>query len=136
MAANSRTASAAQILCVMAYLGEGTTSQVIAGSLQTNPVVVRRLLKSLALAGLVELRPGKDGGVNLVCAPDDITLEQVHAAVEGGTGMFALRPAGNPNCRVNKAMPKLLKPIFESADAAAAQILSETTIGSLARAIA
>jgi Rrf2 family protein len=135
MAANSRLASAAQILCVMAYLKEDTTSQVIANSLRTNPVVVRRLLKSLEQAGLVVLRPGKDGGVSFARSPDEITLEQVHAAVEAGGDVFALRGGGNPHCPVNKTMPRLLKPVFASASQAVTAVLGQTTISSLARSV-
>jgi DNA-binding IscR family transcriptional regulator len=128
-------ASAVQILCVMAYLGDGTTSQVIARSLRTNPVVVRRLLKSLERSGLVELRPGKDGGVDFVLSPDEITLEQVSAALETDRGVFALRRGGNPNCPVNRSMKRLLTPIFSSASEAVAVVLSKTTISSLTRSI-
>ena len=128
-------ASAVQMLCVMAYLGEGTTSQVIARSLRTNPVVVRRLLKSLERSGLVELRPGKDGGVHFARSPDKITLEQVYAAVETGADVFALRRRGNPNCPVNRNMKRLLGPIFSSAGDAVAAILRQTTIGGLMQSI-
>jgi DNA-binding IscR family transcriptional regulator len=129
-------ASAVQILCVMAYLGDNTTSQVIANSLRTNPVVVRRLLKSLERAGLVELRPGKDGGVQFARSPDEITLEQVYTAVETGADMFALRRGGNPNCPVNQSMPRLLAPIFASASDVVGGILRRSTIGGLARSVA
>jgi Rrf2 family protein len=135
MAANSRMASAVQILCVMAYLGDGTTSPVIANSLRTNPVVVRRLLKSLERSGLVELRPGKDGGVQFAQSPDDITLEQVFTAVETDTDVFALRRGGNTNCPVNKSMKRLLEPIFASACDAVGAILRQTTIGGLTQSI-
>ena len=131
MAANSRIASAVQILCVIAYKGENTTSQTIANSLRTNPVVVRRLLKNLEQAGLVELKPGKDGGVQLVRAPKQITLEQVYKAVESDQDIFALRRGGNPKCPVNKSMRRLLTPIFTSANQAVSAVLGKTTIDSL-----
>ena len=135
MAANSRLASATQILCVLAYLGDGTTSLAIANSLQTNPVVVRRLLKLLERAGLVELRPGKNGGVGFARSPDDIRLEQVYSAVEAGSEVFALRGGGNPKCPVNRMMPQLLGPVFASANQAVTDVLGQTTIGNLARAV-
>ena len=135
MAANTRLASATQMLCVMAYLGDSTTSQVIANSLRTNPVVVRRLLKCLEQAGLVELRPGKGGGVSFARSPDEITLDQVLAAVEAEEDVFALRGGGNPNCPVNKTMPRLLGPVFVSAGQAVTAVLEQTTIGSLARSV-
>src|SRR5271156_6264230 len=101
MAANTRMATAVQILCVIAYKGAaGTNSEIVAKSLRTNPVVVRRLLKSMEQQGLVEIRPGKDGGVQLARAPDRITLDEIHKAIESETAVFAMRPRGNPNCPV------------------------------------
>jgi Rrf2 family protein len=136
MAANSRMASAVQILCVIAYKGEGgTNAEVIAKSLRTNPVVIRRLLKSMQRAGLVEIRPGKDGGVQLRHDPDEITLNQIYQAVENDADVFALRQGGNPNCPVNARMKDLLSPIFAATNTAVAATLQPITLGSLARTI-
>ncbi len=136
MAANTRMATAVQILCVMAYTGRGgTNSEIIARSLRTNPVVVRRLLKCMEHAGLVEIRPGKDGGAELARAPDAITLDEVYRAIEAETEIFALRPTGNPNCPVDRGMKDLLAPIFGAANDAVERTLGRTTLGSLVRHI-
>jgi Rrf2 family protein len=129
-------ASAVQILCVMAYTGPGSTnSEIIARSLLTNPVVVRRLLKDMEHAGLVEIRPGKDGGVQFRRDPDAITLDEIYRAVEGDTDVFALRQGGNPKCPVNARMKDLLSPILAAANNAVEATLKRTTLGSLVRAI-
>ncbi len=129
-------ASAVQILSVVAYLNEGvTTAATIAGSLRTNPVVVRRLLKDMEHAGLVAIRPGKDGGVQLCCDPAAITLDRIWRAVEADTGIFALRQDGNPKCRVNAAMKPLLGPIFRAANDAVQTTLRQTTLADLVGAI-
>jgi Rrf2 family protein len=132
MSANTRMATAVQALCVMVRVGpDPTTSEVIARSLDTNPVVVRRLLKDLERALLVRVRPGKDGGVQLARAPEDITLDAVGRAIEGKDGVFALRQGGNPACVVNRNMARLLTPIFAAADAAVADTLARITIADL-----
>jgi DNA-binding IscR family transcriptional regulator len=132
MAANSRLATAVQALCVMAYIGpDGMTAEVIARSLGTNPVVVRRLLKDLERGRLVRMRPGKDGGAHLTRAPEDITLDAVGRAIAGRHGVFARREGGNPNCPVNQSMPGLLTPIFAATDEAVANTLARTTIADL-----
>ena len=137
MAANTRMATAVQILCVIAYKGpEGVNSEIVARSLRTNPVVVRRLLKAMEGAGLVEIRSGKDGGVQLRRAPRQITLDQIYNAVEGETTVFALRPGGNPNCPVASRMKELLTPIFGATDSAVGKTLERITLGSLVKAIA
>ena len=136
MAANSRMACAVQILCVIAYKGAGgTNATVIARSLRTNPVVVRRLLKSLQLAGLVLIKPGKDGGAQLARDPNGITLDEIYRAVEPGAGLFALRQGGNPKCPVNARMKDLLTPIFGAADGAVERTLRQMSIGGLVEGI-
>jgi Rrf2 family protein len=136
MAANTRMATAVQILCVIAYKGPaGTNAEVIARSLRTNPVVVRRLLKSMEQQGLVEIRAGKDGGVQLRLEPGRITLDQIYQAVEADAGVFALRPKTNAKCPVGSRMKDLLEPIFGATDAAVEKTLKRTTLGSLVKSI-
>ena len=136
MAANSRTASAVQILCVVDHFDPGgTTAEVVARSLQTNPVVVRRLLKDLERAGLVVLRPGKNGGVSLALPPNVITLDRVYRAVEGDCAVFALRPMINPRCPISIRMKGLLGPVFDDAEAAVGASLRKTTLTDLTRSI-
>jgi Rrf2 family protein len=137
MAANSLLAGAVQILGVLAWRKEpDTTSEKLAGSLRTNPVVVRRILKALARAGLVDVRPGRNGGVSLSRAPSDITLEDIYKAVEPGGALFALRKRGSPRCPVHLAMKEELPPIFSAADAAVDQVLRQTKLSSLVEKIA
>ncbi|GJD49772.1 Putative HTH-type transcriptional regulator YwnA [Methylobacterium crusticola] len=132
MAANSLLASAVQALCVIAWRGSaGANSDLLATSLNTNPVVVRRLLKLLERQGLVRLRSGRHGGVELLLAPADITLEDVYRAVEPDGAMFAMRERQNPRCPVQKAMTDLLPPLFSAADDAVAEVLRRTSLATL-----
>jgi len=76
----------------VAYSGdEGTTSEAIAKSLKTNPVVVRKILRLLDREGLVALRQGRNGGVGLRLPASGITLGQIYKAVESESGVFAMR---------------------------------------------
>lgn len=135
MAANSLFASAVQILCVLAYKkGAGVTAEDVARSLATNPVVVRRALKRLEAHGLVTIRQGRHGGVSLDRDAADISLQDIHAAVEEG-GLFALRERGNPRCPVNRSMKSLLTPVFEKAEFAVAETLDRTSLAELMRHI-
>jgi DNA-binding IscR family transcriptional regulator len=129
MAANSLLAGAVQILCFVAYAGEqGTNAEHIAKSLKTNPVVVRRLLKLLEAGALVTIHQGRSGGVTLNHSPGDITLQDIHQAVEGGSTLFAFRERGNPRCPVNRAMKGLLNPVFTAADIAVADVLKQANL--------
>ncbi|HEX4409221.1 MAG TPA: Rrf2 family transcriptional regulator [Xanthobacteraceae bacterium] len=132
MAANSLLAGAVHILCVIAWRGDkGANAELLAKSLNTNPVVVRRILKDLEAKGLVAIRPGRYGGVELLRSPAEITLEDVYKAVEPDASLFALRERGNARCVVNNTMVRALPPLFEAADAAVDDVLRKTRISSL-----
>lgn len=136
MAANSVLAGAVQMLCVIAWRGgKGANSELLAKSLNTNPVVVRRILKTLENHGLVKVRPGRHGGVELLRSPADITLEDVYKAVEPDAALFALRERGNQRCPVNNAMVRTLPPLFGAADAAVDNVLRRTKIAALVEKI-
>src|SRR5437660_12685590 len=107
MTTNSRMASA-----FVAYAGdEGTTSEAIAKSLQTNPVVVRKILKLLEREGLVALRQGRHGGVGLRRSASRITLGQIYKAVESENGVFAKRSQVHDRCVRACALRRRLGPI-------------------------
>ena len=136
MAANSRLASAIHIMSFVAHAGdEGTTSEAIAKSLQTNPVVVRKILKLLEQEGLVALRQGRHGGVGLQHPASRITLGQIYKAVENETGVFALRSQVHERCVVACAMKRRLRPIFGAANDAIQETLSKTSLAELVRGV-
>ena len=115
----------------VAYAGdEGTTSEAIAKSLQTNPVVVRKILKLLEREGLVALCQGRHGGVGLRRPASRITLGQIYKAVESET---AFLPCGqvHEQCAVACAMKRRLGPIFNAANDAVEQALSKTSFAEL-----
>jgi DNA-binding IscR family transcriptional regulator len=120
----------------VAYAGEeGTRSEAIAKSLQTNPVVVRKFLKLLEGEGLVDLRQGRNGGVSLRCPASRITLGQIYKAVESDAGVFAMRGRVHEGCAVASAMKRNLGPIFSAANDAVEQALNETTLEELVRGV-
>lgn len=134
MAANTRFAVSVHCLLALAYVGQdGSTAELLAGSVHTNAVVVRRILKQLERYGLVEVRPGKGGGVRLTRAPEDITLDMVYAAVTAdGDGIFALHGAGaNAGCVVSCGIEGLLEPVFSEASRALVESLSQTSLADL-----
>ena len=66
MRTSCRFAMAVHVLAVLAYKdGDRVTSSLLAGSVNTNPVVIRRLLLALQRAKLVETRKGAGLGSRL-----------------------------------------------------------------------
>src|SRR5277367_4251746 len=87
---SSRFAVATHVLLALSlHRGERLSSAALATTVNTNPVVIRRLLGALQRAGLVETTAGKTGGTELSREPSAITLRDVYEAVNEGE-LFAL----------------------------------------------
>jgi len=132
MNSSSRFTVAIHVLTLLAYAGpDPLTSEYIAGSVTTNPVVIRRLLASLREAGLVRSQGGPGGGWQLLQDPKRITLRAVLAAVEGATIFPAPSGVPNPLCPIGRTIQSLLAGPFLSAQEALEQDLDRTTIAAL-----
>ena len=85
------------------------TSELIAGSVNTNPVVIRRLVSSLKKAGMVTSASGM-GGVKPMRPPEEITLYEVYDAVENVDSLlFGLHEIVNPQCPVGRNINTVLR---------------------------
>ena len=75
------------------------TSEWIAGSVNTNPVVIRRIMGMLKKSDLVNVTSGT-GGASLNKRLGDITLLDVYRAVDvvDKDGLFQFQDSPNPNC--------------------------------------
>lgn len=134
MTHSSRFAVAIHILTLLAYCGpDAQTSEFIAGSVTTNPVVIRRLLACLRAAGLVDSHGGPGGGWVLLRKPKEITLGQIFQAVEGAD-LFAMHAAQpNPHCPVGCTIQETLAGIFQGAEQAMLTQLNRTTLAQLVK---
>ncbi len=123
MATNCRFAFATHILSVLALHEAGSCSSgVLAGTVNTNPVVIRRLLLDLKDAGLIEAQRGPGGGARLSRAPQKITLAQIHRAVAGEIEAFGEHPNLPAQCcPVGRGIQSVLERISRQACAAAMQ---------------
>ena len=85
------------------------TSEFLAGSIQTNPVVVRRILGQLKKAGLIESSQGV-AGITIPKPLDQITFYDVYAAVEPVEegDLFRFHDSPNPDCPVGRNIHRLL----------------------------
>jgi Rrf2 family protein len=129
MRTSCRFAMAVHVLAVLAYKeGDRVTSAFLAGSVNTNPVIIRRLLLSLQRARLVETCKGAGSGSRLSRSPGRINLAQVYRAVEE-VEPFAT-PARKPNeaCPVGHCIRKALNRIFGSAQIAMERDLEKTNL--------
>ena len=129
MSISSRSAVGIHVLTLLAQSGEEPlSSEVMAGSVNTNAVVIRRELGLLRQAGLVRSQEGSGGGWRLARNPKRITLLDVYRAVEKEKLFSLHNQQPNPACRVGRSIQGALEGVFGDAEAAMERRLRETTI--------
>jgi Rrf2 family protein len=134
MRASSRFTVAVHVLTLLAHGaggGEPMTSEYIAGSVNTNPVVIRRLLARLREAGLVRSQSGPGGGWQLVAPARRISLRDVYRAVDPEPLFPFHASAPNPRCTVGRSIQAALGGHYADARRAVERDLEKTTIADL-----
>jgi Rrf2 family protein len=130
---NTRFAVAVHILTFLqSQPNEPASSDLIAGSVGTNPALIRRLLGSLATAGLTTSQMGSGGGALLARPAKTITLGDVYRAVSRDTSVLPVHATPNPRCDVGRNIKFVLEGHIEDAERAMLAELERTTIADLA----
>ena len=127
---------AVHVLAVLAYKeGDRVTSALLAGSINTNPVIVRRLLLILQRAKLIDTCKGAGSGSRLSRSPGRINLAEIYCAVEDSEA-FAI-PVRKPSaaCPVGNCIRETLNRVFVSAQNALERDLARTTLAAVIGAV-
>jgi len=111
--------------------GQPITSEYIAGSVNTNPVVVRRALGLLVKANLVQTIEGTGGGALLARPASKISLADVFRAVEQGELFSLPRAQPNPRCPVGKSIRNILATHTANVEKAIEAEMEQVTIADL-----
>jgi Rrf2 family protein len=128
MNTNQQFAVAIHILTLLAALpDQSLTSAQIAASVNTNPVVIRRILGQLRKQNLVESRSGASGGWKLTRAPSQIHLCSVYDALIRAA-LLGMHPHPNPGCPIGSHIHPALEKVFEQAEQAMHNALSGFTV--------
>ncbi len=137
MADSQRFAVAVHTLMILAAHktgepGHPMTSAEMAKSVNANPVVLRRVISSLAQAGIVTTRPGAHGGVWLAKRPECIAMDQVRAAVEEGP-LVCPRTKSNGDCPVAIAALDVIDGVAKRVDKAVRASLAALSLADLVK---
>ncbi|MDX6151429.1 Rrf2 family transcriptional regulator [Marinococcus sp. PL1-022] len=112
---NTRFSVAVHILSLLASEPERRlSSSYIAASVNTNPVVIRRISGMLKQAGLLQTKPGVSGSL-ITRAPEDITLLDIYRAVQQDDLLFSTHSSPNPDCPVGRNIQSALEDSFKRA---------------------
>ncbi|MCA3186614.1 MULTISPECIES: Rrf2 family transcriptional regulator [unclassified Cupriavidus] len=131
MSTSSRFAVAVHILTLLAQAEGPVPSSMIAGSVGTNPALIRRMIGTLTEAGFVTTSMGSTGGATLARPASDITLLDVFRATETTALITLHQSAPNPACMVGREITGALQAVADRAQAAMDASLAEITIASM-----
>lgn len=130
MSISSRFAVGIHILSLLEINKNGVnSSEFMADSVNTNPVVIRKITGMLKNAGLVKVRPGV-AGAELAKSLSDISLLDVYKAVNvvKDNELFGVHEKPNPNCPVGRNIQSTIEPLFSIAQLALEKSLENVTI--------
>ncbi|MFC3562666.1 Rrf2 family transcriptional regulator [Pedobacter jamesrossensis] len=112
--------------------GEVVSSEYLAGSININPVLVRKEIINLRKHGFVDSKEGKGGGSFLAKSAANINLGEVYKAVKTNNILGQNKNEPNPKCPIGKQINKHLNELYIDAESALIDNLSKQTLADFA----
>lgn len=129
---NQQFAFAIHTMSVLAtHQDEPVTSDYLASSINTNPVVVRRLLSKLSKNGLIETQLGKKGGVRLGKPAKQITLKDIFEAVQSNSLISTNKNKENKKCPISCKMKDVVGDIVDKAEKVTLNYFNSVTLADI-----
>lgn len=131
MRQDNRLSGVLHVLLHMAQKDGPVTSEVLAKAMDTNPVVIRRVMAGLRDQGYVQSAKGHGGGWTLACDLSKVTLRDIYTALGSPTLLAIGNRTETPGCLIEEAVNAALNQSFEDAEALLLSRLGEVTIAAL-----
>jgi DNA-binding IscR family transcriptional regulator len=131
MRRDSRLSGVLHILLHMAEHGGAETSEMLAKPMNTNPVVIRRIMAGLRDQGYVRSEKGHGGGWTLACDLSKVTLRDIYSALGSPSVLAIGNRTESPGCLVEQAVNAALGQAFQDAEALLLARLGEVTLAML-----
>ncbi|GAB3907549.1 Rrf2 family transcriptional regulator [Larkinella knui] len=134
---NGRFSIAIHILTLLARAGdEWLSSEYLAGSVNINPVLVRKEISNLRRNGLIISKEGKNGGSRLAKPAEKILLSDVYQAVRQASLLGQNKNNPNPDCPVGRQINTHLDQLYLEAENAMVTKLNQTTLADFSKKFA
>ena len=125
---NTQFSIAVHVLTAIAHYESNFTSEVLAGSVNANPVFVKRILVKLSKAKLVKTTVGKSGGYGLARAPKSISLFDLYTAVSAPSAFAIHGYAKSKGCVVSGNIKEVMGEVLTGTQKAIESDLKRTTV--------
>jgi DNA-binding IscR family transcriptional regulator len=109
------------------------TSEHLAKAMDTNPVVIRRVMAGLRDHGYVQSEKGHGGGWVLSCDLAKVTLRDIYTALGAPSLLAVGNRTESPGCIVEQSVNDALGKSFDAAEALLLERLAEVTLAALSR---
>lgn len=132
---NQQFATAVHVLTALACKKCLMSSDDLATSVNTNPVVIRRLLSQLTRSKLVVTTRGKSGGVKLAKEPTQITLKDIYLAVSPTESIAPRTKSPHKDCAVSCAMHNIMSGIADGTQRVTLKYLETQKLSDLSKKV-
>lgn len=128
---DSRLSGVLHVLLHMAERPGPVTSEALARLMQTNPVVIRRVMAGLRKQGYVQSGKGHGGGWTLARDLSAVTLRDIYDGI-GAPSLFAFgNRSAAPDCAVEQAVNAALDSSLHAAEALLLDRFGKITLADL-----
>jgi len=125
---NTQFSIAVHVLAALAHYESNFTSEVLAGSVNANPVFVKRILVKLSKAKLVKTTVGKSGGYDLARSPKTISLFDIYSAVSAPSVFTIHAYAKSKGCVVSGNIKEVMGEVLIGTQSVVESDLKQTTL--------
>lgn len=125
---NTQFSIAVHVLAAIAHHDGIFTSEVLAGSVNANPVFVKRILVKLSKAKLAQTSVGKSGGYGLARNPKSISLFDIYSAVNPPNAFAIHAYPKTKECVVSCNIKEVMSDVLSRTQDAIRKDLKQTTL--------
>ena len=125
---NTQFSIAVHVLAAIAHFEGAFTSEILAGSVNANPVFVKRILVKLSKAKLAKTTVGKSGGYALARSPKSISLLDIYSAVDPPNAFAIHAYPKTKECVVSSNIKEVMSDVLVGTQKAVRRDLRQTTL--------